>query len=241
MSLAKLREPRDAMPGKPPKELQCTADSKRTGERCEAWAMTGRDTCYHHGGKSPVAAGSPHYKDGSRSKYRAIFSGDALEHYAWAREDPRYLEMREEMAVLDTLFVEELKRARVGGGTALWEELGSAWERFKAARPETDAATAGRCLRRVGELIEEGASRIAAQREALEIVERKRKLSETERRRIVDAERMITEAQAMSFVAVLGGIIRTHVTDQETLAAIHADIAKLVHQDLTARTQRRTP
>ncbi len=230
------------MPGKPPKELQCTADSKRTGERCEAWAMTGRDVCYHHGGRTPVAAGSPHYKDGSRSKYRAIFSGDALEHYAWAREDPRYLEMREEMAVLDTLFVEELKRAKVGEGAALWEELGRAWERFKAARPETDAATAGRCLRRVGELVEEGASRIAAQREALEIVERKRKLSETERRRILDAERMITEAQAMSFVAALVGIMRRHVTDRETLAAIHSDVTNLLRQNIAAaRTNAAAP
>ncbi len=239
MSLAKLGS--DAMPGKPPKELQCTADSKRTGERCEAWAMKGRDVCYHHGGRSPIASGSPHFKDGSRSKYRAIFAGDAMEHYERAKDDPRYLEMREEMAVLDTLFVEELKAARVGEGTALWEELGRAWALFEAVDPTKNASTAGRALRKVGEIIGEGASRIAAQREALEILERKRKLSETERRRIVDAERMITEAQAMSFVAVLGGIIRTHVTDRETLAAIHSDIAKLVHEDLAARTQRRTP
>lgn len=224
------------MPGKPSEEQRCAARSKRTGKRCEAWAVKGREVCYHHGGRTPIAAGSPHFKDGSRSKYRAIFSGNALEHYAFARDDPRYLEMREEIAVLDTLLLEELKRARVGGGGALWEELGSTWERFKAARPETDAATAGRCLRRVGEIVEEGAARHAAQREALEILERKRRLTETERRRIVEAQRTINEAQAMAFVAALVGIIRTHVTDRETLAAIHADVGQLVHQRVAGGT-----
>ena len=108
------------MAGKPPPEKQCTAGSKRRpGERCEAWAMGGKKTCYHHGGASPIGAGSPHFKDGTRSKAGAIFTGDALEHYEAARRDERYLELREDIAVLDTLIVEALKAARVGEGGAL--------------------------------------------------------------------------------------------------------------------------
>lgn len=229
MCLSKLGS--EALPGKPPADKQCSADSKRTGRRCGAWAVSGRDTCYHHGGTSPIGAGSPNYRDGSRSKYRAIFSGGALDHYEASREDPRYIELREEIALLDTLVIEELMAAKVGEGGALWEELSQAWERFRQADPHRDASTAGRGLRRVGEIIEEGASRHAARREAVDLVERKRRLSETERRRLVDEERMITETRVLAFVGALVAIVNQHVPERERRAAISADIARLMHQE----------
>ncbi|MHB9052873.1 MAG: hypothetical protein ACYC5F_02630 [Thermoleophilia bacterium] len=37
--------------------IQCKAKSKRTGKRCQARAVTGKDVCYHHGGKTPVKHG----------------------------------------------------------------------------------------------------------------------------------------------------------------------------------------
>ncbi len=195
-------------------------------------AKTGR--CNNHGDKSPAGPESPNWVDGGSSKYGAIFSGNALEHYRVAREDDRYLELREDLAVLDTLFVEELKAARVGEGGALWEELGKAWARFEEADPTKDATTAGRALRRMGEIITEGVSRHAAQSHALEIHEKKRRTSETERKRIVDQERAITQVQAMSFVAAMMALMREAVAgeenEREILARFHAGTARLVHQ-----------
>jgi len=91
--------------------------------------------CNNHGADSPIGPENGQWTDGARSKYAAIFTGDALKHYELALEDPRYLELREDLAVLDTLFVEEMKRARVGEGGALWEELGKAWQRNPARVP----------------------------------------------------------------------------------------------------------
>jgi hypothetical protein len=172
--------------------------------------------------------------DGSSSRYGAIFSGEALRHYEIAREDPRYLELRENLAVLDTLFVEELKRARVGEGGALWQELGRVWRQFEEADPTKDATTAGRALRRMGEIIGEGVDRHAAQNHALEIQEKLRRTSETERKRIVDQERAITQVQAMSFVAAVMALMREAVAgeenEREINARFHAGVARLVHQ-----------
>lgn len=232
------------MAGKPPPEKQCAAESKRRpGERCEAWAMKGKEVCYHHGGKSPIGAGSPHFRDGtrSRSSLGAIFTGDALEHYQAAREDDRYLELREDLAVLDTLFYEELKRARVGQGGALWEELGGAWQRFQGfqeAQPTKDATTgeaeADRALKRVGEIITEGVARHVAQTHALDIHERKRRTSETERKRLVDQERTITQVQGMSFAAAMIALMREAVAgednEREILAKFHTGVARLLRE-----------
>ncbi len=221
------------MPGKPSPENQCAATSKRTGERCEAWAMTGKEVCYHHGGKSPIAAGSASFKDGSHSKYRTLFSGNALEHYRRASDDPCYIELREEILLLDALIFEELIAAREGEGAALWEELGEQWRRFSEADPTKHPAAAGRALRRVGELIRDGVGRHAAQERAVDLIERKRKLSETERRRLVGEQRTITEEKALAFAAALAAVIRRHVTDREVLANVHADIARLIHENVS--------
>ncbi len=47
---------------------QCTATSKRTGERCRKSAMLGRTVCLAHGGRTPRGVASPHFKHGRHSK-----------------------------------------------------------------------------------------------------------------------------------------------------------------------------
>lgn len=49
--------------------MQCTAKSKRSGERCLKDAMIGREVCHIHGGKTPKGSASPHFKTGAHSKY----------------------------------------------------------------------------------------------------------------------------------------------------------------------------
>lgn len=211
--------------------MRCKATSKRSGKQCKKDAVVGREVCHIHGGKSAVGAGHPNYKDGTHSKYAAVFSGEALEHYERAVDDPRYIELKNEIALFDALIIQELMEAKLGQGGALWEELGEVWTRFQEAQPAKDATTAGRCLRRMGEIIGEGVGRHAAQSQAVDLVERKRKLTDTERRRIVEERQTITQAKAIALVGAVVASVRKHVDDRETLAAISADIAGLVHQD----------
>lgn len=225
------------MAGKPPPgdPRQCTADSKRRpGERCEAWAMKGRSTCYHHGGMSPIGAGSPHFKDGRRSRFSSILTGTNLRRYEDAIEDPAYVELREEMAVVQTLLFDALERAQVGRTGDLWDDLETWWTRFQMAHPAKDATAASRCLMQIGKIISEGTAAHRANEEAKDLIERKRKLAESERKRLVDESQMITAQKALTFAAALGAVIRRHVRDRETLAAIHADIALLIHQDVSS-------
>ena len=47
---------------------QCTATSKRTGQRCCKSAMIDRTVCRIHGGKTPRGVASPHFRHGRYSK-----------------------------------------------------------------------------------------------------------------------------------------------------------------------------
>lgn len=63
------------------------------------------------------------------------------------------------------------------------------------------------------------------------LIEQRRKLVETERKRLVDLQQMMTAEQAMTLLAAVESVVRKHVHDRNVLAAIGADIARLVaHQ-----------
>lgn len=190
--------------------------------------------CTNHGSESLVGPESPTWEHGGSSTWKAIFSGDALEHYLAAVEDDRYLDLRTDLAILNTLFFEELKAAKLGQGGALMRDLAEQWRRLEDAGPAKDATTAGRALRAVGVLIKEGVARQQAQEHALRVQESHRRTSETERKRLVDQERTITQVQAMSFVAGMVALMRESVAGEinegEILARFHGGTARLVRE-----------
>ena len=69
---------------------QCKAKSKRTGKRCKARAVTGKDVCYHHGGATPV-------KHGLYSKYPDAV---AAQHLETARNSDRLDILKSTIALL---------------------------------------------------------------------------------------------------------------------------------------------
>lgn len=86
---------------------QCTARSKRSGERCRKHAMRGRTVCLAHGGKTPRGAASPHFKTG---RYSRSLPGHLLAVYEQALRDPRLLSLRDEIALTDAMICELLSQ-----------------------------------------------------------------------------------------------------------------------------------
>jgi hypothetical protein len=161
---------------------QCTARSKRTGERCKAKAMTGKDKCYHHGGKSRVGALSTAFRHGRHSKY---LPEQMLERYNVAQQDPERLALADEIALIDTAI------------TQLIEDV--------TTFSDPDRLDSLRAL-----------------------VEQRRKLTESERKRLQDLEQMIPADRAMTMIATILSIIKRHVHDVATLAAIQEDFRNLL-------------
>lgn len=75
---------------------QCTAKSKRSGERCKSSAVAGKRVCYYHGG-APGSGGK--IKHGRYSLALAAHP-DVLERYERHRDDPSLMETRNEIALL---------------------------------------------------------------------------------------------------------------------------------------------
>lgn len=213
---------------------QCQADSKRTGERCKARAMSGKDVCYHHGGKSASGIGSATFKHG---RYSDALPRGLRESHEAALKDEAYIELRDEVALLQARTHEVLGKldATSGESASTWKELVRLWTKFQEVSEAKDTTSAGRILSMIGSMIEEGSghSRFEAEAwdEIREMVRDRRQLAEAERKRITETQNSIRSDQALALVEVLVDTVRRHVHDRQVLAAISADISQFVLAD----------
>lgn len=83
---------------------QCTGMSKRTGQRCKAQALTGKDVCYHHQGRPP--------KHGLYSKYKSHAVGERITQLL---EDPDLLDLKRPVALIEALIEKFLEDAAEAG------------------------------------------------------------------------------------------------------------------------------
>lgn len=59
-------------------------------------------------------------------------------------------------------------------------------------------------------------------------IEQRRKLVESERKRLVEMRQMITAEQALALIAAISDVVRRHVDDPHILGAISRDIARII-------------
>ena len=204
---------------------KCTATSKRTGKRCGAWAVPGRDVCHWHGGKSPRGLAHPSTKHGRFSKdLPTRLAAD----YQAALKDPELVALREELALVTAREADLLKRVDSGEAGAHWTGMQKALGDFRRAQQRQDTMGAAEALRQMERLTDLGIQDYKAWSELLGAIESRRRLAETERRRLEAMQQTITSERAMLLVAALVDAVRRHVTDKAVLDAVGREVAQLV-------------
>ena len=205
------------MPQTLPAQL-CGAKN-RQGEPCHGPAMA-NGRCRMHGGMTPGGIASPQFKTGRYSKY---LPGRLSERYQEATEDADLLAIREDVALLDARLADVLSRVDTGESGEMWKQLRDQVGLYRKAK-EGERETV---LSELFSLIETGLSEIYAWQEVRQLLQERRKLVESERKRLIDMQQMITTEEALLLMKRLSEIVKTHVTDQRTLSAISADFRQL--------------
>lgn len=202
---------------------QCTATSKRTHERCEARAMNGMDVCYHHGGKSLRGIASPTLKTGRYSKY---LPENLLDVYEQSESDGELLSIRADIALMDSMIAANLPKLET-------RESGKAWVAIKKSIMELKKHFAnvdmGKCEVTIDEMLEivnAQTLHYATEQEIRESLDQRRKLSESERKRLVDMQQMVTAEESMLLATALLDSVRRNVTDRGILNAIQSDFIR---------------
>jgi hypothetical protein len=178
--------------------------------------------CYHHGGATPSGLANPNVKHGRHSKdLPTRLAG----RYEVAASDPELLKLDSEINLLDALVNERLATLDTGESGAVWRELADLWSEIEKARRSNSITSMLAVLPQIGQLVTRGQADQAARQEILDMIERRRKLVDSEDKRRVRAQQVMTAEQAAVLVSVMADSVRRHVDDPDVRAAIARDIA----------------
>lgn len=197
---------------------QCTARSKRTGERCGAKAMVGKAVCYHHGGKN---SGRP-IKTGAYSKYKLNRLAAA---YDAALNDPELLSLRDDVAVAGVLTAEAIEKYDAQEGCRMCRVALGHFQKWAGAEDENARKKA---LSDLLAALRAGAEGYGAKEEAVSMQEHKRKLSETEAKRLGLLQQYVTAKELMVLFAQVAVAIRETVSNQTERARLVQRIDGLI-------------
>ncbi|HEU5090506.1 MAG TPA: HGGxSTG domain-containing protein [Roseiflexaceae bacterium] len=206
--------------------MECGA-RKRDGTPCKAKAMpNGR--CRIHGGLTPVGPALPQYRDG---RYSRVLPARLAGRYQEAAQDTALLELRSEVALLDARLADLLGRVDTGESGALWRALAEWRLEALAARKANDTVKTSEAINAIFDLIQRGHADYQAWREVGSVIEQRRKLVESERKRLIEMQQTLTAEKAMLLLGAVLGVIKEHVQDRNTLHAISRGIEQLTTID----------
>ena len=151
-----------------------------------------------------------------------------LADFRRALKDPALLELRGEIALVHARAVDLIKRVDSGESGHLWKLLLSAWDDVETAKATQDGARMAEALTATGQLIRRGTADYAAWEDACKQIDRKQRLVESERKRMVELQQVMTLDQAMLLVNAITEAVRLHVSNQQERSAIQTTVTKLL-------------
>lgn len=204
---------------------------RTNGEPCKAKAMVGQKVCRVHGGATPKGIASPHYKHGRQSKYAPSLPPRMREHYENAINDPQLLEQHKEIGLVEARLIDLLKRVDTGESGAIWQALKTARMDLLVAQRGNSTIDQTKAINRILMLIDRGHTDYRAWQEVGNILEQRRKLVESERKRLIELRTVVSSEQAMGLVSALLFSVKEHITDRKILSAIQNDFIRFTsHQ-----------
>jgi hypothetical protein len=203
----------------------CGAKTKHDGTPCERSPVRGRTRCRVHGGKTLVGTACPNFRLGRYSKY---VPERLREQYEAAEDDAELLSLRSELALTDARLIDLLARVNTGERGQLWADLRRAHREFTGAKRGQDVARMQTALARMEELIDSAADDHQAWAAIGELIEQRRKLAESEAKRMASLHQMMTKEEALLMAHQVIDIMTRHVTDKKVLSAVIVDMQRLV-------------
>ena len=214
--------------------VRCGAHGKRSGQPCRGLAMkNGR--CRVHGGLSVAGAAAGGFKTGRYSKY---MPKRLLARYEEALGDPNLLSLSDELAVVDARAQDLIAQLGTGESPKAWLAAGGAVKALIAelGRDEPDQEMVKATLGRLEDIVRQGMGDIPIWDAAAELFETRRRLADTERKRLEAMQATITAEQALAFVQAVLNVVQQRVSDPVELQAITTDLARLAGLGFTRAT-----
>lgn len=194
---------------------------------CSNLPMRGRNRCRFHGGK----ATTKFMRTGQASRYSRDLPSKLLDRYEESVKDPKILELRDEIAVVESRIGELLKRIDTRESGEAWRKLQEIYKQLLFAIKSKDGAATSMLMNDLGSIINSGLGEEKNWEEVLRTIRSRKSLVESERKRLVEMNQMITAEQAMVLIGFVISTIKTHVQDKEALANISREFTLYLQGD----------
>jgi hypothetical protein len=195
---------------------------------CQISPVKGRDRCKYHGGKTLVGAANGQYVSGRYSKF---LPERMAVKYREAEQDPHLLSLHSEVALVDARLVELLKRVDTGESGQLWDELQEEWKELRQHSAAQALAKMRLSIGRLDSIMSRAIQDHLAWQEISEKLEQRRKLVESEQKRLVAMRLMITQEQALLLMGAVTDVITRNVPDKQVLSQIVVELQQIMTRD----------
>lgn len=194
--------------------------------------------CRYHGGKVKVGADAPQFKTGRYSKH---LPKRLLAKYEQALKDPERLNLLDEIAVLDARVSDLFERLNAGDNEALVPQLTNGISVVAKAMRRRDWGEAMSVMVDLEKLANSPSADTEVWKEYWGLVDRRQRLVESERRRLVELRQYMNASEVTSLVMGIIGIITRHVRDATVLRDIHVELKELLETKREDESRRQPP
>ncbi|HEY4669727.1 MAG TPA: hypothetical protein VIH05_08130 [Tepidiformaceae bacterium] len=197
---------------------------------CRTGVIKPGDRCRMHGGGANKLVGSanPSFKHGKYSRY---MPARLAAKYLESARDPELLANRQEIAVLDARLAELLGRVDTGESSRLFSQAREAFTGFRNALDRSDKETMQIHLQTLDATLGRAVGDYAAWDDIRQSLETRRKLVETEMRRLEKMQHFHTAEELQSLLTAIAHIAKRVISDPKVLNEFTLAILELGQRD----------
>jgi len=197
----------------------------RSGKPCQSSpVVNGSGRCRMHNGHSLRGIAHPKFKTG---KYSAYMSAHLVENYEAGRNDNDLLALRDEIAVVDARIMELMDQVKEFDFVSNSKQITDAYRGVMNAIAARDRTKQAKHLADMGKLINGNANAVNTWDGIFEAFDLRRKLVESERKRLVEIQQFMDRTEALQLAQRLLLAVHASVRDVKTLQAIQFEFDRI--------------
>jgi hypothetical protein len=177
-----------------------------------------------HGGQSLRGIAHPGYKNGRFAKDLLV---SLQEDYGQTLRDPKLLELKEEISLLSARVHQRLRQGESG---RRWKDIRAGLDALDEALDEGDSTKLKAAQMNLRDTVNSGIRDWANWAEVADLVERIRRLKDSEHKHRIDTRMAITIEQLAAETAAFLDVIQKTVKDPETLRALSNGLRDVIAQ-----------
>lgn len=189
----------------------CGAKTRNGGKCRQPPLANGR--CRLHGGKASFGKANGRYVDGRYSKYLPT---KLQSRFAEAFADPALLELKPEIALIDGRMSELLETLNDKASV----DFGELWGAYKTAVNRGEQKRVDQMIVQIDDALANGRDRERTWNQLGEQIDRRMRLVESERKRLVQLQEFVAAEQMRHFIIRIQQLIEENVTDRGALINI---------------------